>query len=257
MQNINSAILYAASVLVQGCDTLREIFLALVNSRADTLYKAESLIYEPGRGYTAWVDEKRIVLGNREMMQKHDIALPSIEQEMRYVQDRDRRPLYLAVSGKLYAMFVVGYSPNKDVQLTLDSLVNSGVSLLVDSNDMNIGDELIEDVYDLPRGFVKVLGVRELEKLKPLTSYLDKSEGVMSHAGTFSSFIGGMRAAASCASAERMGGILQMISVGFCCLLALVLAFAGGLSGLSVFPLLLCHLAWSLVALAIPFGQKY
>lgn len=257
MQNINNAILYAASVVVQGCDTLQDIFLALVNSRPDTLFKCESLIYEPGRGYTAWVDEKRIVLGNREMMQKHDIALPSIEEEMKYVQGKDRRPLYLAVSGTLYGMFVVGYSANEEVQATLDSLIRSGVSLLVSSNDMNITDELIEDVYDLPRGFIKVLGIRELEMLEPLTSYLDESEGVMSHVGTFASFIGGMRAAASCAAAERMGSILQVISVGFCCLLSVVLAIVGGLSGISIFPVLLCQLAWSIVALAIPFGQKY
>ncbi|MFV0414573.1 MAG: hypothetical protein ACK5L3_15155 [Oscillospiraceae bacterium] len=256
MQNINNAILYAASIVVEGCDTLRDIFMALINSKPDSLYKVESLTVEPGRGFTAWVDSQRVVLGTREMLQKHDIDPPAIEEEMKYANGIDKKPLYLAVSGTLYGMFVIGYAPDEMVQETLDGLVKSGVSLLVTSNDMNITSELVEEIYQLPQGLVKVLGAKELEMLEPLTNYLDESEGVMSHIGSFASFIGGMRAAAGCAAAEGMGSTLQIVSVVFACLLGLVLAFFGGLAGISVFPVILFQLAWSLVAVAIPFGRR-
>lgn len=256
LQNINNAILYAASVIIEGCDTLKDIFLALINGKTETLYKVESLIYEPGRGYTAWVDGKRIVLGTREMLQKHDITPPSVETEMQYINAPGRRPIYLAVSGKLYGMFVVGYTKDEGVQGMLDGLVQSGVSLLVTSDDMNIDQSLIEEVYHLPSGIVKVLGHRELELLEPLTGYLDESEGVMTHIGSFTSFIGGMRAAAACAVSERMCAILQIVSAGFGCFLCFVLAMFEGLANISIFPVLLFQVAWAIVALAIPLTRQ-
>lgn len=257
LQNINNAILYAASVIVEGCDSLRDIFLALINGKTETLYKVESLIYEPGKGYTAWVDDKRIVLGTREMLQKHDIEPPSVETEMQYINSPGRRPIYLAVSGKLYGMFVAGYISDAGVQGMLEGLVQSGVSLLVTSDDMNVTSGLIEEIYDLPKGIAKVLGQRELEMLEPLTGYLDESEGVMTHIGSFTSFIGGMRAAASCAVAERMGSILQVVSAGFGCFLCFVLAMFEGLANISIFPVLLFQVAWALVAVVIPFARQH
>lgn len=256
MQNINNAILYAASVVIEGCDTLRDIFTALVNNKADTLYKVESLEYDPGMGYNAWVDGQRVLLGNRDMMQSNGIQLPSLESEAQYTAKPGTRPLYLAVSGKLYGMFVVGYSADDEVQRTLDGLVDSGVSLLITSDDMNVNAELLEEIYSLPRGFIKVLDPHELKLLEPLTSYLDASEGVMSHIGSFASFIGGMRAAAACANAERMGGILQLVSSGVACLLCLVLCFFGGLANFAFFPILLFQLAWAIVAVSIPLTQQ-
>ncbi|MDQ9813114.1 hypothetical protein RFZ01_01430, partial [Acinetobacter pittii] len=58
-----------------------------------------------GRGYVAWCDHCRVVLGTREMMQDEGIALPALDYEKRYTKEGSSHVLYLAVSGKLYAMF--------------------------------------------------------------------------------------------------------------------------------------------------------
>ncbi len=255
-ERVDLAILYAASVLVEGCDTLRDIFLAVIQGKSEMLYKVESLTKEPGRGFTAWVENSRVVIGSREMLQRHDIAPPPVELELKHVP-AGHMPVYLAVSGKLFAMFIVRYGAEPEVQDTLDSLVRSGVSLLVRSDDMNVTEELIETAYNLPHGTVKVLGKRELDVLEPLTAYLPESEGVMTHIGTFSSFIGGMRAAATCALAERMAAIVQIVSVGLIAALCLLLAFSGGLLGLGVWVGLLYQLAWGVVASALPFARRY
>lgn len=255
-ERIDLAILYAASVLVAGSDTMKDIFLAVIQNKSDMLYKVESLTYEPGRGFTAWVNNNRVVVGTREMLQKHDIAPPNIEVEMKYAS-QGRLPVYLAVAGKLFAMFIVSYEPDEEVQATLDGLVKSGISLLVDSNDMNVTGELIEEVYQLPGGVVKVLGSRELEMLEPLTEYRDESDGVMTHIGSFTSFIGGMRAAAGCAASERMAGILQMAAVVLASLLSLLLVFSGTLAGLSLVPLLIYQAAWTLMVSAVPLARRY
>lgn len=255
-ERVDLAILYAASVLIEGCDTMRDIFLGVIQGKQDMLYKVESLVTEPGRGFTAWVENSRVVIGTREMLQKHDIDPPPIEVEMRHVTD-EYLPVYLAVSGKLIAMFVIGYHPDEEVAETLEGLIKSGVSLLVTSDDMNVTGELIERVYHLPASVVKVLGRRELEMLEPLTAYLPESDGVMTHIGTFTSFIGGMRAAAGCAASERMSGIVQIASVVLACLLCGLLVFSGGLPTLALSIAVLYHVGWTVLVCALPFARRY
>ncbi len=253
---VDLAILYAASVLIEGCETLRGIFQGIIQNRSDMLYKVENLLVEQGRGFTAWVQNSRLVIGTREMMQKHDIDPPPVELEMKYTKP-GHVPVYLAVSGRLFAMFIVQYAPEASVQVTLDGLIKSGVSLLVTSDDPNITSGLIEQVYQLPEGVVKVLGRRELELLEPLRTYLPESDGVMTHIGTFTSFIGGMRAAAGCAASENMSSIIQLAAVGLACLLSLLLAFSGGLANLALGIVFLFQLGWTVLISAMPFARRY
>lgn len=255
-ERVDLAILYAASVLVESCPTLREVFLAVIQGKSEMLFKVENLLEEPGRGSSAWVENNRVVIGTREMLQKHGIDPPPVELEIKSVQDGNL-PVYLAVSGKLYAMFIVGYTPDMEVQDTLDGLIKSGVSLLVKSEDMNVTGELIERVYQLQGGVVKVLGKRELDLLEPLEAYLPESEGAMTHMGSFASFIGGMRAAAGCAAAERMSGIVQAASVALACVLAVLLAYSGGLATLAIGIAILYQLGWSVLVSALPFARRY
>lgn len=255
-ERIDLALIYAASVLIAGCDTLKDIFMGVIQGKSDMLYKVESLTYEPGRGFTAWVKNSRVVIGTREMLQRHDVDPPSIEVEMNSVPV-GCMPIYLAVGGKLTAMFIISYRPDEEVAQTLEGLVKSGVSLLVTSQDMNITGNLIERIYQLPAGTVKVLGERELEMLEPMTEYLPESEGVMTHIGSFASFIGGMRAAAGCAAAEHMAGILQIAAVALAGVLCLLLAISGGLAGLSLLPVVVYQLAWTLMVVVVPFARRY
>ena len=75
-ERIDLAILYATSILAQQCDTLRDTFMTLVDNKKEVLYKLESPQTEPGFGFTAWIDHKRIIIGSREMMKRHDVEIP-------------------------------------------------------------------------------------------------------------------------------------------------------------------------------------
>lgn len=253
---IDTALLYAASLAIQRIDTMKEIFMSVIQNKSDMLFDVESVVFEPGRGYTAWMNNTRVMLGTRDMLKRHGVEPPSIEVEMSNIPD-DCLPMYLAISGKLAAMFVVKYRADDEVVETLEGLVKSGISMLVTSNDMNITGNIIEIIYDLPPDTVKVLGERELSVLEPLTEYLPESDGVMTHEGTFASFIGGMRAAAGCASAEKMAGVLQLIAVIFACILSVLLAISGGLAGLSLVVVIIYQLAWTLMVAGIPFAKRY
>ena len=255
-QRIDLAILYAASVLIEGCDTLRDVFMTIIQGKTEMLFKVENLENLPGYGFTAWVNNNRVIVGNRAFMQQQGLEIPSLDYENRYTKGK-RLPIYLAVSGRLFAMFLVSYKANVQVAATLSDLRSQGVSLLVQSDDFNLTGEGLEVLYGLPAGSVKVLSGAERRMLAPHTTYAETSEGCMTHMGSFASFVGGLRAAAGAAWGEKVASLVQAAGVGISCLLALVMAFTGGIGALGLPALVLYQAAWAVLTLAMPLLKKY
>ena len=61
---IDRAILYAASVLNESCDTLRGLFRQIIEDRTDILFPVKDLEQHTGLGFSAWCDNNRILIGS-------------------------------------------------------------------------------------------------------------------------------------------------------------------------------------------------
>ena len=123
--------------------------------------------------------------------------------------------------------------------------------MLIQTEDFNITEPLVRATYNLPQTAVKVLSQSERSALTPHTTFLRESEGLMTHAGTCTSFIGGMQAAAQAAESEASACLVQKVSVFAGIALALVLGFAMGLPGLSLAALVLYQLCLLYTSLSI------
>ncbi|MBS6864133.1 MAG: hypothetical protein KH196_00335 [Oscillospiraceae bacterium] len=255
-ERIDLAILYAASILESHCETLRDIFMAILQNDKKLLLPVEGVKPEAGYGFTAWVDHNRIILGNRAMMARHDIELPSMDYENRYTKNGARAAIYLAVAGKLYGMFLVSYLPNRKAASILEQLTGSGTSVLIRSSDFNVTSELVAATYGVPRNMVKVLTQTECDLLETETAYRPESEGVLIHSGSCASFLGGLRAALCAAQGEHMARLVQAAAIILSALLGVILAFAAGLGALSLGAVLVYQLAWCVLTLALPVLKK-
>ena len=67
---------------------------------------------DPGFGFTAWVGDKRVIIGNRAMMESRGWRSPSLDYENRYTKGK-KQAIYLAVSGRLFGMFLVSYKADE------------------------------------------------------------------------------------------------------------------------------------------------
>ena len=143
----------------------------------------ESLNKETGYGFTGWIEHNRVIIGNRAMMQRHDIELPSMDYENKYTKNGRMAPIYMAVAGKLFGMFLVSYRPNAGARKILDRLAQSGISVLVQSDDFNVTSKLVASTYRIPKGTIKVLSRPECDVLQAETAYRAESEGIMVHSG--------------------------------------------------------------------------
>lgn len=154
--HIDTAILDAASLSIRAGGPLSMIFRRIIQNKEELLHEVDSLVYEQGMGLSGWVDGRRVLVGNRRLLQNHGVDVPSSDYEARYAKN-GRRLVYLSTAGELSAMFVVSYLPDESIGYALHELCRAKVTLLVRSNDPNItAADLCRD-FDLDEYYVDVL----------------------------------------------------------------------------------------------------
>ena len=255
-ERIDLAILYAASILVEACETLRGVFLDLVEGKRELLYKVEDLKKDVSNGFIGTIEGNEVIVGNRQIMSENNIETPSMELENKYTKD-DRMPIYLAVSGKLFGMFIVDYSAEEEMFYTISDLREEHYSLLVKTDDFSITNMVVARCYGISPDMVKVMDEEEKEIMKPYTEYASKSDGDITHIGSFASYVGGLRAAKAAAGAEKIAAAAQIASVVMAILIILLLTLTAGLGKLSVFTVLMYQLSWLILTLSMPLLKKY
>ena len=154
---IDDAILYAAALVIGSEGPLADEFQNVILGKYDLLPSVDGLAYEERLGLSAWIGERRVLFGNRNLLLNHNVELPDEEFEKQYTIN-GRKVNYLAISGKVAAMFVVKYRPVKQYRRYLQNIDRAGITILVRNTDCNINEEMVAKYYHLPVTAVKVLG---------------------------------------------------------------------------------------------------
>lgn len=249
---IDRAILYAASILNQSCETLRGLFCQIIEDRTDILYPVKDLEVHHGLGFAAWCDNNRILIGNRAYMEREGVPVPEKEYEDEHSQNGTLQILYLAVSGCLHAMFVLKYTGGRNAARGLEVLQRENIRLLVTCEDPSLTAKHITEVYHLPEGMVTLLDQEQCDALTAAPAQPeDTARCCMLHDKGFTSLIGGLHAAEQAQNAETAATTVQLVSVWFSVAIGLLLTYAGSIGTLSVAAVLMYQAAWSALSLAV------
>ncbi len=154
--HIDDAILDAASLAIRSGGPLSRIFMRIIQDKTELLKEVENLVYEQGMGLSGWVDGRRVLIGNRNLLANHGVDVPSLDYEARYARD-GRRLVYLSTAGELSAMFVVSYLADEEIKRALQDLCRSKVTILVRSCDSNVTASDLCASFDLDDYYVEVL----------------------------------------------------------------------------------------------------
>ena len=242
---IDEAILDAASVSIRAGGPLSHVFRRMILNKVDMLHEVDTLVYEQDMGLSGWVSGRRVLIGNRRLLDNHGIYIPSKDYEDRYAKD-GRQLVYLSIAGELSAMFVVSYKADESVKQILKDVTANRVTLLIRTCDPNITEKLVASVFDVEGFYIELLGAPAGRSYEILTAGVSAEEtaSIVSFDG-----VGGMVKAISYCTSLRVGirvfTILQTI-VGLAALLIVGgLALFGGvmLSPLYALELLIIALA--------------
>lgn len=254
-KRIDEALLDAASLICSTRSTLTGIFSNIIQGQKSLLHPVENIVYEDGMGLSAWVNKKRVLIGNRALMQHYGIDTPSRDFEAKYCRDH-RDILYLSNSGELSAMFVLGYSVNEEAAEMLHSLMDQNITIAVSVNDPNVTAEKICRLYEFPMEDIRIIPAQAQEALRLYCRPREHSRAEAAHMGSTASMVHAVCAAYSVKTAVVLATMIQFIGVflGYAALTFFV--FTGSFASITP-DLLGIYLAiWSVLVIAIPRLRK-
>ena len=208
---IDDVLLYAAALVIKSGGPLRESFEQVVDGRQDLLPPVKELVYEDKLGIAARIHGQKVLLGNRNLLVNHSIEVPEKTLEERYSHS-GRKVMYLAVAGKIAAMFVVSYAVDKNLEDYFKILENNGMQVLVRTNDVNVTEELISKSFGLPQETFKVLSAVAGKLFKRRRDAVcDKLSAGIIHDGTAYSMLKSVAASCLVSSKMKLGSIVQIV----------------------------------------------
>ncbi len=253
---MDDAILTAASMLITSGGPISSLFNEVVMGRKELLMNVEDMAYEDRLGLSGWIRGRRVFVGNRKLLENHNIEIPISVDEAKYRHD-GRRVIYLADAGKIAAIFVVSYGTDKATAEYLRRIESNGINLLIRSTDSNITEEFVANAFGLPLNSVKIVKPNAAEILK---SYADdvssKDDAKLVHCGKASSFL-------QCINSANIlcwaAGVITTQQT-FCCaagllLLAGMVLFSGAAS-VTALQICICQLVWLGIGIIVPMINK-
>lgn len=237
---MDDAMLYAAAMVIRSGGPLTGVFDKMVVGRRDVLPTVKSFSYEEKLGISGWIYNQKVILGNRMLMENHNIDVSSGIDEDKYLM-QGHEILYLAIAHKLAAMFVVDYAPNKKLAPYLKKLRDSGVSILVRNCDPNVTERMISECYDMRLDNIKIINSasgRVFKKYKSRPKITTRAVAI--HDGSTYTFLKTLCTCAMLRHTFKITNALTLIGMGMGFAVVLVLSILNVVADLpAIFVILL------------------
>ncbi len=252
---IDHAILDATSVLCRTKSVLGCVFLKIIGNHTNYLSPVDSISYEDGMGISAWVNDRRILIGSRELMIHHGIDVPSKDYENRYLE-QNRNLVYLSASGELSGVFVLGLGYSEDIRNMLIDLYNNNVLAVVRTVDPILTQQRLAQIFDLPLETFAVVPSRLSKELDASLEPAQTAPALVCHNGRLASQIYSVLCAKVLGRPIHAGRWLYLISAGLGVALFVLFTLLGGVGQISNLFLCIYELISALLCLGVQYAGR-
>ncbi len=243
---IDEAIIYTATLTIASGGPVGNLFKRVIVGETSLLPPVDTLAYEDKLGLSAWIFNRRILVGNEDLLRNHNVDIPDTALIKKHLKE-GRYPLYLAIDGKAAAVFIISYDINEKNASLLSRIEKHSISLLLRSDDANVTDEMVAEKLSLHQSGIKVLSAVSGDiynsYVKETTTAADT---LLVHDGKAHSFLCAVEAALSLGNYKQFLNTLQVCAGGISVGIVAVLAFVSGLQNLSCLSILLLQAVISL-----------
>lgn len=230
---IDEAIVEAASLTTQAGSILKNMFYDIIAGKTELLEPVESYIFEDSMGLCGWINNKRVLLGNRELMVNHSIdGMPSVTKEKEYTSG-GRHAVYLSISGELSAMFLVEITPTMEIKQALRDLQKNDIYVMVRSVDSLVSINRLSELFDVSPEHLKLIPFRVHEKFNEVTAYQVSQKAALACSGKFSSAVSLLLSCIHIKGTIAIGTALQAVSTLLGILICLVMVILNSFQELS------------------------
>lgn len=253
---IDEAILYTASVVIESGGVLSEIFGGVIEGKRELLLPVETLAYEEKLGCSCWIHNHRVLVGNKELLKHHNVEVPDDGLEEKF-RSAGKNTLYLAIEGKIAAMFIVVYKADEMTAHYIRMLEKDGVSILFRTSDANITESFLEDEFGLPKNVVKIINPVAGEMFTKIKNEeKEKSDALLIHDGRTLTMLKALHSAFGITQFVNASKTVQITASVIGVILVAVLSFMSAVSQISVWQIILYQVIWGIVLYLLPAIKK-
>lgn len=254
--SIEEGILVAASLACHAGSILKSTFFKMLRGKTEMLYPVESYIYEDSLGLSGWIENKRVLLGTRELMVNHSIeGLPSKAKEMEYSKG-NAVILYLSISGEISTLFIVQAKASVGVVKWIKELEKNNITIVLRSVDSIISLNFISELFDVSPNCLKLLPFRLHREFEEQTTYVPNVSTSMLCSGRFQSFAMLIIGAKRLHKISTLGISFQLAAAALGAVIAIIMTLLSSFNQLTATVLLAYNMAWVVLTLIVQSFKK-
>ncbi len=253
---LNDALQAGAAIMYAVNGTMIHVFENIVQCSKSDLPRVENVIYESGLGLVGWVKDQRVLIGNRALLEAHNIEPPEQEMEDKYLK-RGEDVMYISVGGDLIAMFILSYKTNKNIANELKALEQNGVNFIIRTVDPNLTREKVAERFGLFFRCITILptGLGNICH-DAMTKVNDRSRAYLVTRGSLSSFAKAVAGCIQMKSGVTISNILQCAALGLGLLIVTMISFVSGFEKLGCLEMLIYIGSWSVISIITSMIKK-
>lgn len=254
--SLEEGILYAASLCCQTESILRPAFYKMIRGKTEMLHPVESYIYEDGLGLSGWIENKRVLFGNRTLMESHSVeGLPTPEKEKEY--SKGDSITYLSIGGNIAMIFVVKLSASVSVSKALAELEKQKITVILRSVDSLLSITRLSELFGVSPNIFKLLPFRYHNDYDAQTSYVAEMSSPMIYSGRFASLAMLLTGAKRLQRSATVGIVIQVLSALIGLISCIIFAAAGSFGSLFTGTVMISYsLLWVLITAVVQYAAK-
>lgn len=174
----SDSVVFAAATLKKAGSILSGCFDEIVSQMGIILPEAEDFAYEEKLGYSCWIADRRVLVGNRQMLIEHSIPAPTEYEEKQYAGKGN--VMYVVVEGELTATFVISYRVLSKARKASAAFASTGLVLMLTSKEPCLTEQTVSSALGISVTKVKMVnskGTGIMEKYRENKS-MRKEAGV-------------------------------------------------------------------------------
>ncbi len=162
--SLEQTVSYAASVIAETQSGLCDVFSDLLKSRYGQTTEVRSLIYHESGGVEAEIGDDRVLVGSAGFMLRSSVHLSS--------GTNTKNAVFIAINGAPAGVFNINYKANSEIERALHMLIRKRIPVILAVRDFNLTPTMIEDTFNLKRGYLDYPEVEQRLALSDEDKYI-------------------------------------------------------------------------------------
>lgn len=252
---IDQAIIYAASMAQAGRSVTIPAFYKMLRGKSDMILDVKGCTSEDNLGVSGWIENKRVLLGSRKLMERHGVeGMPSESAEENFADGNGI--MYLAVSGQAAMMFAVQLSVGPAAERWVQEMEDESIDIHVRCSDGFITRELLSQLFDISASSIRLLPSACDGDCEQLMEYKESVSASMFCSGHLPSFSMLLVAAKRLKFVANMGVALQYGAMVLGIVISVIMMLTGSFAQITPTIVVIYNLAFLLLTMLIQGMKK-